>query len=113
MANRSLKVISEDWKCCATKQRPNQLKKTNSGDESAEGNERCTFDVVQNRDNVLSEQLRGAATELGSLNQLENGSNLWIFVGEQITGQGRTKREDHVYSCQINSVERNLSRFVV
>lgn len=71
-------------------------KETNSGDENADRNERCTFDVVQNRDYVLSKQLRGAAAELGSLNQLENGSNLWIFVGEQITRQGRAEREEDV-----------------
>lgn len=76
-------------------------KGTNSGDENADRKERRTFDVVQNRDYVLSEQLRGAATELGSLNQLENGSNLWIFVGEQITGQGRAEREGNVYSREI------------
>lgn len=82
---------------------------TCSGDEKAAENERRTFDVVQNRDYVLSEQLRGAATVLGSLNQLENGANLRIFVGQQITGQGRAERED-VYSREIiNSVQESFS----
>lgn len=48
---------------------------------------------------MLSEQLRGAAAVLSSLNQLENGSNLWIFVGEQITGQGGAEREDETFAA--------------
>lgn len=48
---------------------------------------------------MLSEQLRGAAAVLGSLNQLENGANLWIFVGEQITGQGGAEREDQTFTA--------------
>ena len=47
----------------------------------------CTFDVVHNWDYVLSEQLRGAATELCWLNVLENGTKLRIFLIEQISGQ--------------------------
>lgn len=48
---------------------------------------------------MLSEQLSGAAAVLSSLNQLENGSNLWIFVGEQITGQGGAEREDETFTA--------------
>lgn len=48
---------------------------------------------------MLSEQLRGAAAVLGSLNQLENGANLRVFVGEQITGQGGAEREDGTFAA--------------
>lgn len=65
-----------------------------SGDPNAATHHRLTFDVVQNGDDVLSEQLRGAAAELSGLNQLENGPNLWIFTGQQITGQGGAEEQE-------------------
>lgn len=76
---------------CRTRARP--AEETRLGGENAKGNGRRTFDVVQDRDYVLSKELRGAAAELGSLNQLENGSNFRVFVGEKIAGQGGTERE--------------------
>lgn len=70
-----------------------------SGDENAETHPRLTFDVVQNGDYVLSEELRGAAAELSCLNQLENGPNLWIFTGQQITGQGGTGEQEKTFTA--------------
>lgn len=55
----------------------------------------CTFDVVHNRDYVLSEQLRRAATELCGLNVLENGAKFWILLSgiQQLPGQVAIFRE--------------------
>lgn len=62
----------------------------------------CTFDVVNDGDDVLSKQLWWAAAQRRRLNVLENGAKLCcIFFGgiqqisgqETIFGQGRT--EDH------------------
>lgn len=79
----------------------------NSGDENAETQQRLTFDVVQNGDYVLSEQLRGAAAELSCLNQLENGPNLWIFTGQQITGQGGTEEHKKTFKAFRSSTLHN------
>ena len=106
-ANRSLKVMFEDWKCWAAnkEQKPsshiqqqqqtkhNHTMKCSLGLVSGpscplfllpRGQKRhrsySTFDVVDNGDYVLSKQLRGAATELCWLNVLENGTKLWIFL---------------------------------
>lgn len=118
MANRSLKVMSDDWKCCAAnqqhqvlfhKQSRQQENMLNWGNvhwassaaaassrlwETRGHRSHSTFDVVHNRDYVLSKQLRGAAAELRRLNVLENGPKLWIFLSEQITRQGRAERTE-------------------
>lgn len=62
----------------------------------------CTFDVVHDGDYVLSEQLRGAATELPRLNVLENGTKLRILLSgiEQLAGQVAIFREGGAESTQ-------------
>lgn len=106
MAKRSLKDMSEERKCCAAG-REGEKKSTEPhgrGEKHSKGNwnkllisdfsaDVPTFDVVNDWDYVLVEQLRGAAAELRRLNVLENGAKLCVFLTERVAAERRAEED--------------------